>query len=603
MNDAKTPASAKAVTDADSLRRKYLAERDKRLRADGPTHYRFIDAELEGFLADPYAGPPAPREARTAEVEVAIVGGGFGGLLTAARLRDAGIDDFLIIERAADFGGVWYWNRYPGVACDIESYIYMPLLEELGNSLPSRKYAPGGEILAHAQKIGRHYDLYQKSLFQTTGTGMVWNEKDSRWELATDRGDKIRAHFVCIAPGPFPRPKLPGILGIESFKGTKFHTGRWDYQYTGGRPDSDVLEGLADKTVGVIGTGATALQCIPVLGRSAKHLYVFQRTPATVDVRGNQPTDPAFAATLKPGWQQQRMDNFTATISGSDVEVDMVNDAWSRSLATLNRLSGDDQETIEKRQEADFRKLEELRARIDSIVKDPNTAESLKPWYNLMCKRPGFHDEYLQTFNRPNVTLVDTDGRGIDRVTPSGIVARGREYPVDCIIYATGFEFLPKLDHRIGFDIVGRNQQRISESWDRGISSLWGLHMRGYPNCFILGNVQQAITPNFTYLHNELSRHIAFVVAKARARGVRAMEPTEEAERAWVDRVMSLAPRRRRLQKDCTPSYINNEGHMDDLAIRNNFFYGGAGIYNSLLAEWRADNSMPLLEVTYYEGR
>jgi len=602
MDDGKTRTSAKGVPDADALRRKYLAEAEKRLRADGPTHYRFIDAELESFLADPYAGTPPAREPRTAEVEVAIIGGGFGGLLTAARLRDAGIEDFLIIEKAADFGGVWYWNRYPGIACDIESYIYMPLLEELG-SLPSKKYAPGAEILAHAQAIGRHYDLYPKSLFQTTANAMVWNDKDCQWELATDRGDKIRAHFVCIAPGPFPWPKLPGIPGIETFRGKAFHTGRWDYEYTGGRSGSEVLERLADKTVGVIGTGASALQCVPVLGRSAKHLYVFQRTPATVDVRGNQPTDPAFAASLKPGWQQRRMDNFTAAISGSSSEIDMVNDAWSRSLATLNRFSGDDPETIEKRQQADFRKLEELRARIDSIVKDPATAESLKPWYNLMCKRPGFHDEYLQTFNRPNVTLVDTEGRGIDRITPSGVVAKGREYRLDCIVYATGFEFLPKLDHRIGFDIVGRGGQRMSESWERGISSLWGLHMRGYPNCFILGNVQQGISPNFVYLHNELSRHIAFVVAKARTRGIRSMEPTPEAESAWVQRVMSLAPTRRRLQKDCTPSYINNEGHLDDLAIRNNFFYGGAATYNKLLAEWRADDSMPGLVITYNDGR
>ena len=370
MKDALTGASAKAAVDADSLRRKYQEERDKRLRADGPSHYRFIDAELETFLDDPYVKGVPARDPRAGEVEVAIIGGGFGGLLTAARLRDAGIDDILIIEKAGDFGGVWYWNRYPGVTCDIESYIYMPLLEELG-SLPSKKYAPGGEILAHAQAIGRHYGLYERSLFQTTASGMVWNHKDARWEVSTNRGDKIRAHFVCIAPGPFPWPKLPGIAGIETFKGKAFHTGRWDYEYTGGQPGNDVLDKLGDQTVGVIGTGATGLQCIPVLGRSVRHLYVFQRTPATVDVRGNRPTDPVFAASLRPGWQQKRMDNFNATISGAPIETDMVNDAWSRSLALLNRLAADDPDTIEKRQLADFRKLEELRARIDALVKDP----------------------------------------------------------------------------------------------------------------------------------------------------------------------------------------------------------------------------------------
>jgi cyclohexanone monooxygenase len=598
MKESKAARPSNEHFDAEALRRKYEQERAKRVLADGPQHFRFIDAELTGFLDDPYVKSVPSREPWVGEVEVAIIGGGFGGLLAAARLRDAGIDDILIIEKAGDFGGVWYWNRYPGIHCDIESYIYMPLLEELG-TVPSQKYAPGGEILEHAKAIGRRYGLYERSLFQTTVTGTVWNDADARWEVSTNRGDKVRAHFMCAAPGPFPWPKLPGIEGITTFKGKAFHTGRWDYEYTGGQPGSNVLNRLGDKTVGVIGTGATGLQCIPVLGRSAKHLYVFQRTPATVDVRDNRPTDPAFASSLKPGWQRERMDNFTAAISGSAIETDMVNDAWSRTLAILNSLSADDPATIEKRQLADFHKMEELRARVDAVVKDPVTAEALKPWYNVVCKRPGFHDEYLQTFNRPNVTLVDTEGRGIDRITENGVVAKGREYALDCIIYATGFEFLPEISHRLGYDVVGRGGKRISDLWRSGFSSLYGLHIRGFPNCFILGAAHQAITPNFTYLHNELSRHIAFIISKARARRVRSLEPTPEAEKAWVDRIMSFADMRRRFQKGCTPSYLNNEGQLDDLTIRNGFFSGGATVYNKLLADWRADESMPGLEVTY----
>lgn len=597
MSDMSAEVSAKDALDVEALKQKYQQEREKRLRANGREQYRVVDAGHSAeFLDDPYA-KNIQREPRVADVEVAIVGGGFGGMLTAVRLKEAGIEDIVIFDRAGDFGGTWYWNRYPGVQCDIESYIYVPLLEEIGK-VPSRKYAAGGEILSYAQAIGQRYGLYDHALFQTTVDGMVWNDADARWELSTNRGDKIHAHFVCISPGPFPWPKLPGIEGIESFKGKSFHTSRWDYDYTGGAPGGDVLDKLGDKTVGVIGTGATGLQCIPVLGRNAKHLYVFQRTPSTVGVRDNRPTDPDFVASLKPGWQRERMDNFNATISGRPVAVDMVNDCWSRALSVLNGLSGDDPETIEKRQMADFLTLEDLRARVDEIIEDPDTARSLKPWYNLMCKRPGFHDDYLPTFNRPNVTLVDTEGNGIDRITERGVVANGQEYPLDCLIYATGFEFMSQIDHRMGFDIVGRDGRKLSELWRKGYSSLFGLHMHGFPNCFILGNAQQAITPNFTYLHMELGRHIAFIISQAKARGIRAMEATPEAEKAWVDKVMSFGPMRQRLQKDCTPSYINNEGQVTDLDIRNGFFLGGATAYNGLLADWRADESMPGLEIS-----
>ncbi|WP_145206130.1 flavin-containing monooxygenase [Sphingobium sp. B2] len=589
---------ANGKIDVEALERKYREEREKRIRTDGREQYRVIDAQHStAFLDDPFAPEMPARAARNINVEVLLVGGGFGGLLSAVRLQQAGIDDIAIIDRASDFGGTWYWNRYPGVHCDIESYIYVPLLEELG-SVPSKKYAPGGEILNYAQMIGRKYGLYDKAIFQTTVNGMVWNDEAARWTVTTDRGDTIHAHFVCISPGPFPWPKLPGIEGIETFKGKAFHTCRWDYEYTGGEPGSLELDRLHDKTVGVIGTGATGLQCIPPLGRSAKHLYVFQRTPSTVGVRDNRPTDPAFLASLKPGWQRERMDNFNATISGQSVDTDMVNDCWSRALSVLNGLSGDEPETIEKRKLADFRTLDSIRARIEEVVDDPDTAEALKPWYNLMCKRPGFHDEYLPTFNRSNVTLVDTQGNGIDRITENGVVANGKEYPIDCLVYATGFEFMSQIDHRMGFDIVGRGGRKLSDLWRGGYSSLFGLHMRDFPNCFILGNAQQAITPNFTYLHMELSRHIAFLVEKARELGIRTMESKAEAEEEWVAKVMSFGPMRQRLQKDCTPSYINNEGQVTELDIRNGFYLGGATAYNKTLADWRADGSMPGLDIS-----
>ena len=208
---------------------------------------------------------------------MAIIGGGFGGLLMGGRLREAGFDDIRVIEKAGDFGGTWYWNRYPGAMCDVESYCYLPLLEEL-NYIPKHKYSYAPEIFEHSKAIARHYDLYKNACLQTGVSALRWDDTSGRWIIHTDRGDAIRAQFVAMANGPLNRPKLPGIPGITSFTGHTFHTSRWDYDYTGGDSDGN-LTGLRDKRVAIIGTGATAVQCIPHLGEWAKHLYVFQRTP------------------------------------------------------------------------------------------------------------------------------------------------------------------------------------------------------------------------------------------------------------------------------------------------------------------------------------
>jgi cyclohexanone monooxygenase len=171
-----------------------------------------------------------------------------------------------IIEKGGNFGGTWYWNRYPGAACDIESYVYLPLLEETG-FIPLEKYSKGQEILEYSKAIARHFALYRDALFQTEVTDLSWDDEAQRWIVSTERGDKIRARFVAMANGPLHRPKLPGISGIETFKGHSFHTSRWDYDYTGGDP-SGGLTRLADKRVGLIGTGATAVQCVPPSARS-----------------------------------------------------------------------------------------------------------------------------------------------------------------------------------------------------------------------------------------------------------------------------------------------------------------------------------------------
>ena len=229
-----------------------------------------------------------------------FIGGGFSALLTSARLREKGVASIRIVERGGDVGGTWYWNRYPGAACDVVSYDYLPLLDEMGY-VPKHHYSRGPEIFAHCQAIARRYDLYELAVFQTTVTSTVWNEAEQMWHIDTDRGDHMRAQFVICANGTLSKPKLSRIAGMETFAGHSFHTSRWDYDYTGAD-----LSNLKDKVVGIIGTGATAVQAVPDLGANAKALYVFQRTPSSIDVRDDWPTDQEWAAKLKPGWQAKR---------------------------------------------------------------------------------------------------------------------------------------------------------------------------------------------------------------------------------------------------------------------------------------------------------
>ncbi|HUW02810.1 MAG TPA: NAD(P)/FAD-dependent oxidoreductase [Acidimicrobiales bacterium] len=585
--------------DPDELREKYRSERDKRLRSDGNEQYFEVSGRFAHFVDDPYVAAEIEREPRTDEVDVLVIGGGFGGLQMGARLREAGVDDIRVIEKGGDFGGTWYWNRYPGAMCDVESYVYLPLLEEL-DYVPTEKYVKAREILAHSRAIGRHYDLYDNALFQTEVTAMTWDDESERWIVGTNRGDAIRARFVAMANGPLHRPKLPGVDGIESFEGHTFHTSRWDYAYTGGGPDGG-LDELADKRVGIIGTGATAVQAVPHLGEGAQELVVFQRTPSSVDVRANRPTDPEWAASLEPGWHRRRMENFNALVSGVPQEEDLVQDGWTdiigKMLALLRKGSGEGglslAETLEL---ADFQKMNEVRARVDELIEDPNTAESLKAYYRQFCKRPCFHDEYLQTFNRGNVTLVDTDGKGIDRITERGIVANGTEYELDCIVFATGFEVGTGYARRAGYETVGRGGTSLSDHWSDGARTLHGIHSHGFPNCFIMSQTQGGFTVNYPHMLDELSTHIAAIVAHALEHDHHVVEATADAEEAWVQEILRNAGARGDFLEECTPGYYNNEGKPSERAMQNASYGRGPIAFFDLLTDWRTSGDFEGVE-------
>ena len=585
--------------DIEALRTRYRQERDRRL-PHGDIDRRSRDAAdgFEHLLADPYGRAP-DREPVDDEVDVLVVGGGFGGLLTATRLREAGIERIRIVEAGSDVGGTWYWNRYPGAACDIESYIYFPLLEETGY-MPTERYAKAPEIREHCVRIARHFDLYRHALFSTQVNSLDWDAALARWVVKTYQGDRVRARFVVLTTGPLNRPKLPDIPGIETFAGHTFHTSRWDYSYTGGSATEPMTK-LFDKRVGIIGTGATAIQCVPPLARAAKQLDIFQRTPSSVDARNNAPTDSEWVKSLSPGWQKRRMENFTAQFTQALPDHDEVADGWTvLSAAVRAKIIADPAQMArvgEVLEESDFEKMVQIRDRIDEIVEDQATAEALKPWFSLYCKRPCFHDEYLQMFNRDNVTLVDTDGRGVERITARGVVVNGKEYPLDCLIFATGFEVAASYAQRAGMEIRGVGGQSLTDKWQVGVATYHGLHARGFPNMFIVSQAQAGMSPNFPHMLTEQTAHIAHIVSQCQERSIMAIEASEEAERDWVQTIVAMSEDRHKFLAECTPGYYNNEGRIADADARAAPYGGGPVEFVGLLKAWREAGDMAGLEL------
>jgi cation diffusion facilitator CzcD-associated flavoprotein CzcO len=588
------------------LRKRYREERDKRVRPDGVAQYVEPTGRFAHLREDPYV-ERLEREPLTDHVGLLMVGGGFAGLCVGARLREAGIDDFRILEGGGDFGGVWYWNRYPGAMCDTAALVYLPLLEETGHR-PTHKYVMAPEIWGHAVRIGQHYDLYDKAVFSTQVTTMTWNEEDKHWLVSTDRGDRIKAKYVAMGTGPLNRPKLPGVPGLDSFGGHTFHTARWDYDFTGGTYEGAPMAKLADKRVGVIGTGATAVQCVPPLGRDAGELYVFQRTPSAIDARNNHPIDPDWYATLGPGWARQWLINFATLVTGGWAdEGDLVHDGWTDIAQRIRdrmveRQHGDTTPSVEAfmaaYEDSDDEKTEEIRRRADSIVTDPKTADHLKAWYRQFCKRPCFHDEYLQTFNRTNAHLVDTDGKGVERIDETGVWANGVHHDLDCIIFASGFEVNNDYTHRSGFEIIGRDGMTLTQKWAGGMESYQGMHVSGFPNMFVVGFAQGAnLVANVTSNYTEAGRTLAAIIGHAERIDAEEVECTLESERDWVAAI-EATPRTLIGGPDCTPGYYNNEGQPEGRREKLNMggYPLGPVAFFDYIQEWRTGGEFPGLE-------
>ncbi|RYG60297.1 NAD(P)/FAD-dependent oxidoreductase, partial [bacterium] len=489
MESTCAPSAVPSADDIDlaGLKERYRQEREKRLQSDGGAQYVQPKGDFENvYLSDPHM-PVTPRDSLDEELEVAVLGGGFGGILTSYYLTQAGITNFRNIDHAGDFGGVWYWNRYPGIQCDNDAYCYLPLLEETG-FLPSQKFSEGAEVYGYCR------------------------------------------------------------LMAEKF-------------------------GFADKRVAIIGTGATSIQIVPYLGRYAKELYVAQRTPPSVDERPNPPTDLEWAQTLQPGWQQQRRDNFHrgAMEVFQQGETDEICDIWTEInrnlLAELAAEGWPDitpEEFAARRELMDYRVMERLRRRVAEIVEDDATAELLKPYFRAGCKRPLSSDSYYPTFNRPNVHLLDVSAtKGVQDITEKGFIANGVEYEVDAIIFASGFEVTSSLERRWGIgEFTGRNGVSIYDHWREGPLTLHGTMTHNFPNQFYIGYIQGALNASVTEQFGQQAAHIAHVIAAATKQGAKVVEPSLDAQEAYVSHFSEAEVDTSAFQRECLPSYFNDEGKV-----------------------------------------
>ncbi|MGC1506972.1 NAD(P)/FAD-dependent oxidoreductase [Ketobacter sp. MCCC 1A13808] len=593
-----------AEIDIPALEEKYRQERELRVNPKGQKQYvKPVDDFSESYEVDPHT-PLKERDAIVEDIDAVVLGGGWSGLLAGVHLKKAGVTNFRNIDHAGDFGGVWYWNRYPGIQCDNDGYCYLPLLEEMGY-MPPKKFVDGYDIYDYIRSIADRFNLYEKALFHTMVSGLKWDDGIKRWRVTTNRGDEIRARFVVMANGLLNIPKLPAIPGIHEFKGKMFHTARWDYDYTGGSYRNPQLDKLADKRVAIIGTGATAIQAVPSLGKYAKELYVLQRTPSTIDERTNPPTDPEWVKTLKPGWQDERKANFqrAAIDTFQPGDPDLICDIWTelnRNLVAEFDQSGwptSPEEYLAHRNVMDFRLMERLRQRVDALVEDKETAEALKPWYRFLCKRPCSNNEFYTTFNKPNVTLVDVSAtRGVECMTEKGFVANGKEYEIDCMMFASGFEVTSDLDRRWGIETIeGRDGVSIYNHWADGYETLHGMMSRGFPNQFFVGFYQGGFNATTTETFSRQGQHIAYIIKEALSQGATSVEPSQEAQDAWVRHVRETAIDISQFQEECTPSYFNNEGEsqVDSNGEKKFRWYLGESYgpgwdaFQKLMQEWR----------------
>lgn len=616
------------------VEKRYGEERAKRLREDGPAQWIDIslDENFKRFQDDPWVDPDAVNDVKSmfpdGSCQLLIIGAGFGGLMYAVRMVQAGVhpEYIRIVDPAGGFGGTWYHNRFPGLMCDIESYCYLPLLEETGY-MPKHRYSYGEEIRKYAEDIADKWNITNSAVFQTKAEKLLWDETAKEWqvELVQRKGNHsqdltVRSKFVATVNGVLNWPKLPGFPGILDFQGKIFHSARWDYSITGGSQGNPSLTRLKDKRVAIVGTGATAVQIVPHLARWSKHLYVVQRTPASVDRRDQRPTDPEWfhkqVATAK-GWQRERLRNFHNHFrTGEKPSVNVVDDQWTESIMLPISGNPDGPTSMEELpaymktlNALDLPRQASVRARCEKIVKDHKVAQALQPWYPTWCKRPAYHDDYYPSFNQDNVTLIDTEGKGPDCITADSIIVGNQSLPVDIIIFATGYRapFGGTPAEKANLTITGLNGVSMTQEWARnGPTTLHGVIDKNFPNLFLSGPWQASTSPNFLFNVDELAKHASYILSEAKRRAGGkpfAVAPTAKAVEDWGMQVLMRAAPMAAIV-GCTPNYFNLEGKLDQTPPEMQTTMAKSGLWGKGIEDfvatveaWRVEGSMQGIEV------
>jgi cyclohexanone monooxygenase len=478
--------------------------------------------------------------------DVIVVGAGFAGLAALHKFRDELGYATAVFEAAAGAGGVWWWNRYPGARCDVESLQYCyefsdALLQEWNWT---ERFATQPEILSYVEHVVERFDMAKDIRFSTRVTSAVFDEKTARWTIETDKGERCQARYVVMASGPLSTPNIPPFPGREDFKGEVYHTGQWPHH---------PVE-FKGKRVAVIGTGSSGVQVAPEIAKEAEHLYVMQRTPGHSIPARNRMHYPGEQEQVKarykelrkawnatPGataWRSLPTDEVVVTGDKSVFSVDeqerreTFERAWKQGGNALHRSFND----ILVDTKASSLVNEFLHAKIDEIVKDKAVAELVKPRQYYGTKRIILDTGYYEMFNQPNVTLVDVKSDPIDKLTATGIKTRNASYDVDMIVFATGYDALTGSLTRM--DIRGRDGVRLRDVWEHGPQSYLGLMVVGFPNLFIVSGPQSpSVLANVIVANEQQVNWIGAAISHLDAKGIETIEATPQAQAAWVEHV------------------------------------------------------------------